>query len=282
MPNELPRCGRIAYTNDLPVYDALDEGALSFPGVMEAATPAQLNQALLAERLDISPISSAFYAEHADEFELLPAICIGAHERVWSICCISDAGIEGLRERSVAVTSESATGRMLLRLICRKRYGFDLQIQDSDDPFARYQADGTPCLLIGDKAVDATEQAPAASVHDVGELWHGVSGSGMVYAVWAVRNDYAKRERARVTAVARALSDSLEWGLANLDRVIARAQGSHPRAAGFYQQYYRALRFHFDDEMRAALRLFIRHAHEAGLLAKAANPAFADEVTQHV
>jgi chorismate dehydratase len=280
--NDLTRCGRIAYTNDLPVYTAIDEDVLTFPGLMVSDVPSRLNQALLEGRLDISPISSAFYAEHTDELVLLSDVCIGAHAKVHSICCVSRLEPKELAGRTVAVTKESATGRALFRLICRRYYGFDPVTVDSDDPFAQYQGDGTPCLLIGDKAIDAAEQAPLRSIHDLGELWHAFTGSGMVYAVWAARKDYARQSPALVRSVAAALRDSLAWGLENISAVIARAQMVKPRAAGFYEQYYHALHFRFDDTARTALGSFFLAAHEMGVIDRLPALQFFDEVPQHV
>ncbi|HEV2037392.1 MAG TPA: menaquinone biosynthesis protein [Candidatus Eremiobacteraceae bacterium] len=282
MSHELPRCGRISYTNDLPVYSAIDEDAVSFPGVMMADVPARLNQALLEGQLDISPISSAFYAAHADELALVPDVCIAAYDKVHSICCISDTAPDTLHDRTIAVTRESVTGRMLLQLIARRYYGFDPMMAESDDPFERHLTDGSACLLIGDKAVDAAEQVPAGSVHDIGQLWHSLSGGGMVYAVWAVRKEYVQIALEQVRSVRLALRESMEWGLENISRVIARAQAERPRAPGFHQQYYRALRFRFDEQARADLERFILAAHKAGLLARHSALHFFDQVPEHV
>jgi chorismate dehydratase len=280
--HDLPRCGRISYTNDLPVYAAIDEAVLSFPGTMIADVPARLNQALLEGQLDMSPISSAFYAEHADELVLLPDICIGAHAKVHSICCISSIDPQALAARTIAVTRESVTGRMLFQLICRRHFGFDPVMIESDEPFVLHLADGTPCLLIGDRAIDAAEQVPFGSVYDIGELWHRFSGSGMVYAVWAARNEYAAGASAQVRAAALALRDSLQWGLENIHRVISRAEAIRPRAAGFYEEYYRALRFHFDDEAQAALVRFMHAACETNLLEAVPTLRFFEAVAEHV
>ena len=281
MFHDLPRCGRISYTNDLPVYAAIDEAVLPFPGTMIADVPARLNQELVNGQLDMSPVSSAFYAEHADELVLLPDICIGAPAKVLSICCISAVAPAALAGRTIAVTRESVTGRMLFQLICRRHFGFGPLLVESDDPFAQHLADGTPCLLIGDKAIDAAEQVPLGSVHDLGELWNRLSGCGMVYAVWAVRNDYAAGAPEQVRAAALALRDSLEWGLAHIHRVIGRAEAARPRQGGFYEDYYRALHFHFDDESRTALVRFMQAAHETNLLERVPALRFFDAVAQH-
>jgi len=133
---DIARCGRISYTNDLPVYAGIDDDVLLFPGSMLAGVPAQLNAALLEGRLDISPISSAFYATHAEELVLLPGVCIGAAGAVHSVCCVANGELASLAGRTIASTKESATGRLLLRLICRRYHGFDAKLVDDDDPFA--------------------------------------------------------------------------------------------------------------------------------------------------
>jgi chorismate dehydratase len=231
--------------------------------------------------LDISPISSAFYAADPDRFVLVPGICIGAAGPVYSIVCVSDLTLDSLAGRAVATTRESATGRMLFRLICR-RFGFEPVLVESDDPLSRYQADGTPCLLIGDKAIDATQQAPTASVHDLGAQWFSLTGMGMVYAVWAARSDYAIAEPENVRAVADSLRMSLQWGLENISTVIARAQSVLRRPDGFYEMYYRALRFELDRDARASLARFFKAAHAEGMIAAVPPVRFFEETPLHV
>jgi len=278
----LPRCGRISYTNDLPVYTAIDEDALSFPGSLVADVPSELNRALLEGQLDISPISSALYAAHAGELLLLPHICVGAHDAVRSIYCISAREPAALAGTTIAVTKESLTARTLLRVICRTWYGFDPVMAESDDPLAAYLKDGSPCLLIGDKAVDASEMLPEASLHDLGTLWRSLSGSGMVFAVWAVRAEYARSAPEATRAVASALAASLAWGLENIEHVIRRAQRIHPRREGFYAEYYRTLNFRLDEQALAALVTFFASAKEAGVFREAPPLRFFEMVPQRV
>ena len=278
----LVRCGRISYTNDLPVYAAFDEDAVTFPGLMQSDVPAALNHALLAGKLDCSPISSAFYAEHPDEFVLLPDICIGSRSEVRSICCISDQPLAELAATPVAVTSESVTGRTLFATICKRWFGFAPNLQNAADPFAAYARDGSPCVLIGDAAIDASFSVPAGSVHDLGRMWHQLSGDRMVYAVWAVRRAYTAAHQAEVDRVAAALRDSLAWGTQHRGRVVDRAQSTHKRPAGFYEAYYDALDYEFDVAAQLGLKRFFDEACAAGVLSQSPALSFMNEVAGHV
>ena len=58
------RCGRIKYTNDLPIYAAFDAGVIEYPGTLHADVPARLNAMLLHDELDLSPISAFTWAEN--------------------------------------------------------------------------------------------------------------------------------------------------------------------------------------------------------------------------
>jgi chorismate dehydratase len=278
----LPRCGRISYTNDLPVYCAIDDGALVFPGTIVADVPSELNRALLEGRLDISPISSALYAEHPDELLLLREICVGAPFEVRSIYCISAREPAMLAGKPIAVTSESLTARALLSIICRTWYGFDPILVESADPLAAYLADGSPCLLIGDKAVDASESVPPKSLFDLGALWRKLTGTGMVFAVWAVSSQFAQAQPAATQAVADALVTSLHWGLENMDRVVRRAQSVHPHHEGFYAEYFRTLSFSFDADARKALDTFFSKGKDAGVFRQAPPLRFFDAAAQRV
>ena len=123
---------------------------------------------------------------------------------------------------------------------------------------------------------------PEASLHDLGTLWRSLSGSGMVFAVWAVRAEYARSAPEATRAVASALAASLVWGLENIEHVIRRAQRIHPRREGFYAEYYRTLNFRLDEQALAALVTFFASAKEAGVFREAPPLRFFEMVPQHV
>src|SRR6185437_10682085 len=117
------RCGRIKYTNDLPIYAAFDAGAIEYPGTLHADVPARLNAMLLGGDLDVSPISAFAWAAHPDELVLLPDLCIGARDEVVSVILVSPVSPAALGEATVYVTQESASGRNLLRVLLERRFG---------------------------------------------------------------------------------------------------------------------------------------------------------------
>ncbi|MEO6990311.1 MAG: menaquinone biosynthesis protein [Candidatus Baltobacteraceae bacterium] len=263
--NEPLRVGRISYTNDLPIYRAFDEGAVTLPGTLVAGVPAALNAALLEGRLDLSPVSTYFYALHADRFALLPHLCIGSRQDVWSVLLVSPHAPEALDGARIAVTAESASGRALLRILLERRYGVRAEFVEVVDPLAE-ALQGEPTLLIGDRALDARRAVPPVDVYDLGALWHAWTGLDMVFAVWAVRRDVLESRGHEVAAALDALLAARAWGEANPERVVAAAEAQHPRDAGFYAAYYAALKFAFDGGAQAGLVRFFEEAVAIGAL----------------
>jgi len=259
------RVGRIRYTNDLPIYAAFDEGAVSFPGVLHADVPARLNAMLIEGELDLSPISAFHFAAHADELAMLPDLCIGSRREVWSVLLVSPEPPGNLDGVTIAVTKESASGRNLLRVLLERRFGVRANFAPSDDPYAEAAA-GNPALLIGDRAIDARENLAPERVYDLGKLWNGWTQTDMVFALWAVRRDVMRDRPGDVHAAMDAFEASYRWSLANKDRVIAAAERVRPRSPGFYAAYYETLNFSFDAQARVGLARYFAELGTIGAI----------------
>lgn len=251
------RCGRIRYTNDLPVYAAFDAGAIAYPGALHADVPARLNDMLVGGELDLSPISSFAYARNADSLVLLPDLCIGARDEVVSVVLVSQTPPALLENVEVFVTKESASGRNLLRILMERRYGVTPRYVEHDDPLACAR-DGRPALLIGDSAVDAIFAFPKERVYDLGTLWHEWTGEQTVFAVWAARREAYEHDAEGVRACMHALTDAYTWSRSRTEYVAQLATRAIPRPAGFYETYYQKLNFTFHSAAQSGLAAYCR------------------------
>ena len=260
------RCGRIIYTNDLPIYTAFDVDAIGYPGSLHADVPAKLNAMLVAGELDLSPISAFAWAQHADDLVLLPDLCIGARDEVVSVVLVSQVPPALLDGVPITLSSESASGRNLLRVVLERRYGVQPQYLDSDQPLA-VAAAGKPALLIGDSAIDALERFPREETYDLGRLWHEWTSQQTVFAVWAARRDAYERDPEAVRECMHALTDSYTWSRSHMDAVIDAAQRVKPRAQGFYESYYGKLNFTFHSAAQSGLSAFCRELFAIGAIA---------------
>jgi chorismate dehydratase len=259
------RCGRIRYTNDLPIYAAFDRGVIEYPGTLHADIPAHLNELLVGGKLDLSPISAFAWAKNADDLVLLPDLCIGARGEVVSVVLVSQTPPALLDGAQIGLTNESASGRNLLRVVLERRYGVYPRYHDSDDPLAEARQ-GRSTLLIGDRAIDAIQEFPGDVVYDLGTLWHEWTDQQIVLAVWAARREVYERDPEAVRECMHALTDAHTWSRSHMDDVIEEAQRTFPRPPGFYQTYYGKLNLTFHSAAQSGLAAFCRELHAIGAI----------------
>lgn len=259
------RCGRIIYTNDLPIYAAFDANVIAYPGSLHADVPARLNRMLVEGALDLSPISAFAWAKHADELVLLPDLCIGARDEVVSVVLVSETPPALLDGAKIAVTNESESGRNLLRVLLERRYGVKPSYETVESPLQAAR-DGRPALLIGDSAIDALAVFAKESIYDLGTLWHEWTQQQTVFAVWAARRDAYERDPQAIRECMHALTDAYTWSRSHMTDVIASAQRQHPRAAGFYETYYGKLNFTFHSAAQNGLAAYCRELYAIGAI----------------
>jgi chorismate dehydratase len=236
------RLGRISYVNMAPVFYRLDADVEEVQGV-----PTELNRQLLAGELDLAPISSIEYARNADRLRLLPRLCVGSEGAVDSIQLVSRKPLEQVR--SVAVTPESATSVVLIRVLLPEAQHVPLG-ENADAQ-----------LLIGDAALKSAFEDPTPH-YDLGRLWLERTGLPMVFAVWACPEPVP----AGLVDLEEALVASVRLARAEPERLAHEASERYGYPAGFLARYFEKLRYRFGPRERAGLMTFLELAHESGEL----------------
>jgi chorismate dehydratase len=244
------RLGRISYVNMAPLFFRLDADVEEVAGV-----PTELNRALLAGEVDLAPISSIEYARHAQRLRILPRLCVSSEGAVDSIQLVSRAPLASVR--SVAVTPESATSAVLVRVL----------LPDAEHVPLGEEADAR--LLIGDAALRSMFEDPTPH-YDLGRLWLERTGLPMVYALFAcldpAPDGVAELEDALLAAHRSARAHPEELAR------VASARYRYP--AGFLARYFEKLRYRFGPRERAGLLTFFELARDAGELEAVAELRF--------
>src|SRR5919107_4930975 len=96
-----------------PVFHRLNAEVEEVQGV-----PTEMNRMLLDGQLDLAPISSIEYARNADLLRILPRVCVSSEGAIDSIQLVTRMPFGQVR--SVAVTPESATSVVLVRVLLPK------------------------------------------------------------------------------------------------------------------------------------------------------------------
>jgi chorismate dehydratase len=236
------RLGRISYVNMAPVFFRLEAEVDEVQGV-----PTELNGRLVAGELDLAPISSIEYARHAAQLRVLPRLCVSSEGAVDSIQLVSRLPLEHVR--SVAVTPESATSVVLVRVLLPEATHVPLG----------EEADAK--LLIGDAALQSAFEDPTPH-YDLGRLWLERTGLPMVFAVWAAPEPTADG----LLDLQEALVNSVRAARAEPETLAYEASDRYGYPPGFLARYFEKLRYSFGPRERAGLLTFLEMARDVGQL----------------
>ena len=247
-----PRVGHIQFLNCLPIYWGLMRSGALLDVDLHKDTPDQLNSALVAGDLDIGPISLVEYLRHADELLLLPDLAVGSDGPVLSVNLVStkplaelDAGWRSARPPGPACCSP--------RCCSAEVHGVRPEFFRCPPELTEMLLEADAGVLIGDVALRALYEAPAKGfdVVDLGQAWNEWTGLPMVFAVWAVRRDFAAAHPGQVKDVHEAFLRSRDLCLAELDEVAEAAARWEPFDAATLANYFRTLDFSLGERQVA-------------------------------
>ena len=261
-----PRVGHIQFLNCLPIYWGLMRSGALLDVDLYKDTPDRLNAALVAGDLDIGPISLVEYLRNADDLLLLPNLAVGSDGPVLSVNLVSTRPLAELDGRPVALGSTSRTGVLLAQMLLAEQYQAEPEYFRCPPELTQMLLEADAAVLIGDPALRAMYEAPALGLHvtDLAEAWKQWTGLPMVFAVWAVRKDFAAANPGVVKEVHEAFQRSRDLCLGELDAVAESAARWEPFDAATLATYFRALDFSLGDRQVAGLREFARRAAERG------------------
>jgi len=261
-----PRVGHIQFLNCLPLYWGLMRSGALIDVDLYKDTPDRLSAALVAGELDIGPISHVEYLRHADELLLLPDLAVGSDGPVLSVNIVSTRPLAELDGARVALGSTSRTGVLLARMLLGQRYGVRPEYFTCPPDLTQMLLEAEAGVLIGDAALRATYEAPRRGliVTDLGQAWREWTGLPMIFAVWAVRREFAAAQPGHVKEVHEAFLRSRDICLAELDEVAAAAARWEPFDAATLASYFRVLDFSLGERQILGLREFARRAAQLG------------------
>ncbi len=260
------RIGQILYTNVLPVYFYFDQERFEDRIDFIRQVPATLNLAMSRGEIDLGPISSFSYAEHASQYVALSDLSVSAKGRVGSLFLFSKKPIEQLNGTKIALTNTSATTVNLLKIILRKFYDYEISYVTQEPVLDNMLLDAEAALLIGDDAILAMRKKGDLHVYDLGELWHRFTGYSMTFAIWAVRKQVLAEHSALLEEVHASFLTSKEMTRKNPGPLIDYVSTHYGGGKEEWTRYFQGLQHDFGDEQRIGLEYYYRCAAELGLL----------------
>ncbi len=257
-----PRISASSYSNTAPLIWSFlygqNKGKVEI--ILDTA-PARSAELLMQDRVDAALVPVIAY-QMIDGVQLIPDVCVGARERVRSVCLVTK-GIDLADVRSVSLDTSSRTSAALTKMIFREFLGFEPEWRNALPDIEAMLSESDAALLIGDPALrisaDARIEDPASGLRyfDLAELWRKHTGFGFVFAMWMTR-------RASVSIDFAAARDE---GLAHIDSIIANYEGEIRLGIEEMRKYLtQNISYTIDDSMKSGLELYFKLAAKHGLI----------------
>jgi chorismate dehydratase len=258
------KLGFINYINTVPVYYGILTGKVKFEGTVIKEIPGRLNRMLKEGELHVSPVSSIEYARYEKEYYLLPDFCINSNGYVRSVLLVSKYPLSELDGKKTGLTPASETSRALLKIILEEYMNFKSEYTELKIPYLKGDEQIDSALLIGDNALEFNNSEYPYH-YDLAELWKKHTGLPVVFAVWAVRRDFADKYPEKVIYIKEILENSYKCGVKEPEGIINLSSSMCPASTCSYEEYFKYLGYRFEDDKQKALLHFYKKAEKMRL-----------------
>ncbi len=262
----VPRISASSYSNTAPLIWSFLYGQNrgKYELILDNA-PARSAELLSQKRVDAALVPVIEY-QRIEDVLLVPNVCVGAKERVRSVCLVTKG--EDLRDaKSVALDVSSKTSVALTKIIFREFLGFEPTYKNAKPNLSEMLFDSDCALLIGDPALTINENKYRK--FDLAETWKSFTGFGFVFAMWMASAEKAEIAKTIDFAAAR------DEGLKRLDEIISNYEAEIPLAREEFKIYLsQNISYSIDENMQKGLELFFRLAHKNGLIESCESLAF--------
>lgn len=251
-----PRISASSYSNTAPLVWSFLYGSMrgSVELILDNA-PARSAELLLQDRVDAALVPIIAY-QMIDNIRLIPDVCVGAKERVRSVCLVTKG--EDLSDvQSVSLDVSSKTSVVLTKIIFREFLGFEPQWIDAEPDIDAMLATSDAALLIGDPALMIDESK--YKKFDLAELWHQHTGFGFVFAMWMTRRETCEID----------LAAARDEGFAHAEDIAANYAAEIGLSRDEMKSYLTEnISYSINDSMRRGMELYFELAAKHGLIAK--------------
>lgn len=250
----VPRISASSYSNTAPLIWSFlygqNHGRVEL--ILDTA-PARSAELLVQDRVDAALVPVIAY-QFIDDLKLVPDVCVGAEERVRSVCLVTK-GEDLIDVGSVSLDVSSRTSAVLTRIIFREFLGVAPEWHDAKPNIDAMLEQSDCALLIGDPAlmIDETRYRK----FDLAETWKSFTGLGFVFAMWMTRKDDSPID----FAAAR------DEGFVHIDDIVSNYESEIVLGRDGLKKYLSEnISYSVSESMRDGMDLYFRLAQKNGLL----------------
>jgi chorismate dehydratase len=272
------RIGEITYANCVPIFAALRKMAQGSEYIFVRGEPSELNRMLYKGEIDLSPSSSFEYALHPGEYLLAPGLSISSEREVKSVLLFSRYPIEALHEKTVLLSSASASSNALIQILLNKQFGHrcSYHLDDSGDSGLRH--DGDARLMIGNPALKAHLEGEGEEyVYDLSLLWKEFTGLPFVFALWIIRRDAVRRMPGEIFRLVQGLYKAKDYAALHFSELAGDFETIMEIPKDELVRYWETISYDLDELKIKSLRLYYDYAEELGLIPQSPPLEFYEE-----
>ena len=259
-----PRISASSYSNTAPLVWSFLYG--SNHGKVEIIldnAPARSAELLSQGRVDAALVP-VIASQSIPDVKLIPNVCVGAKERVRSVCLVTRSGeLEDVR--SVSLDTSSRTSVVLTKIIFREFLGFEPEWRPAEPDIDTMLAESDAALLIGDPALSISEgtirnaeldrelKIENRKTFDLAELWRRYTDLGFVFAMWMTTRESCEID----------LAAARDEGLQHIPEIAANyAPQTGLEIPTLIEYLSQNISYSIDPSMQQGLELYLKLAHD--------------------
>jgi len=189
------RIAASTYLNSAPLVYSFAQGALrhNYEFLGDAA-PSRCAAMLAVGECEIALIPVVEY-QRIPGLVIIPEVAVASKNRVRSVLIAARCPLTEVRR--VTLDTSSRTSQTLVKILFERRYGlrpeFTERTPNASVECENMLEDTDAALVIGDPAIRLAASASQLGVriYDLAEEWRAMTGLPFVFAVWAVREEFA-------------------------------------------------------------------------------------------
>jgi chorismate dehydratase len=248
----------VPYLNAAPLVWGFRNGSLRSQADLSEAPPARIASLLERGLADVG-LLPIVETQRLDGCRTIGGMGIASLRRARSVLLVSRVPLPSIR--SVALDASSRTSAALLKVVLRARGLEGVSFTEAEPAFPAMLQGRDAALLIGDPALRADTRG--CEVLDLAEAWHALTGLPFVFAAWTARPGLPLTDE----AIER-FETSRREGVARTGEIARRASAELGLSAADLERYLTEnIRYAIGSEEERGAELFLRRAHDAGLIA---------------
>jgi chorismate dehydratase len=218
--------------------------------------------------LDVSPSSSIEYLKNKDKYVVFPWFSISSSGPIKSILLFSKYPLDEFGGKTIAVSSESETSTLLLKIILKEFFSVDCRFKQESRRSVRNILTSFPAMLhIGDTAMIEAHKLSldkrlqsSVYVYDLGDLWDKFTGLPFVFALWVVRRKAVEEKGDLIRKLSDDLIKAGKFANKRFKMIAREAPQNKSLSEKELVEYWKLISYDFSEKQIEGLNLFEKYA----------------------